>query len=91
MEWTSIIAIYVLFWVLSAFIILPIGIRSHFETGEEMLAGQADGAPSNFRPLQILWRTTALATATFVLFYLNYIYGWISVDDIDLFGARERL
>ena len=28
MSWTSIIAIYALFWVMTAFVILPIGVRT---------------------------------------------------------------
>lgn len=91
MNTTSILAIYVLFWVTAAFIVLPIGIRNHHETGIEMVRGQADGAPVNFRPLRILLLTTLLATAGFGLFYLNYSYGWITLDMIDVFNSRERL
>ena len=91
MQWTSILAIYILFWVLSAFLILPIGIKNHFETGEKMVDGQADGAPTNFRPGNVILRTTILATALFGLFYLNYVNGWVTVDDIDFFDARDRL
>jgi len=91
MELTSIIAIYVLFWVMSAFIILPIGIKSHQESGVELIKGQADGAPVNFRPMRILMFTTILATVLFGLFYINYVNQWITIDDIDFFGARERL
>jgi predicted secreted protein len=46
----AIFAIYFLMWVISAFIMLPFGIRTPDETGEVMLKGQADSAPSNFRP-----------------------------------------
>jgi len=91
MELTSAIAIYVLFWVLSAFVVLPIGIRNRFETGVKPVAGQEHGAPVNFRPWRVLLMTSILATLAFVLFYLNYQYGWITVDDIDIFGSRERL
>lgn len=72
MDWTSILAIYVLFWVISAFIVLPIGIRSHAETGADMVKGQADGAPVNFKPGRVLMFTTLLATLAFfaVLFQL---------------------
>lgn len=91
MEPTSILAIYVLFWVMAAFIVLPIGIRNHHESGIEMVKGQADGAPVNFRPLRVLLLTTLLATAAFGLFYLNYAYGWITLDSIDFFNSRERL
>lgn len=91
MEITSVIAIYVLFWVMAAFIVLPIGIRSHHESGIEMVKGQADGAPVNFRPLRVLLLTTLLATAAFGLFYLNYANGWITLDNIDFFNSRERM
>lgn len=91
MEWTSIIAIYVLFWVLSAFVILPFGIRNHAETGIEMVKGQADGAPVEFKPGRTLLLTTLLATLIFLLFYFNYTNGWITVEDIDFFDSRERL
>jgi len=91
MELTSIIAIYVLFWVTAAFIVLPIGIRNHHETGVEMVKGQSDGAPINFRPWRILLLTTLLATAGFGLFYLNYANGWITHDTIDVFNSRERM
>ena len=83
MNWTSIIAIYVLFWVLSAFIILPIGVRTHEELGLEKTLGQADSAPGNFRPGQVLLRTTALSAVLFALFYVNYVYGWIDRHSFD--------
>ncbi|MEJ6593946.1 DUF1467 family protein [Parasphingorhabdus sp.] len=91
MEITSILAIYILFWVMAAFIVLPIGIRSHHETGIKMVEGQSDGAPVNFRPLRILLLTTLLATAAFGLFYLNYANGWITLDTIDFFNSRENM
>ncbi|GAA0481217.1 hypothetical protein GCM10009096_24180 [Parasphingorhabdus litoris] len=91
MEWTSILAIYVLFWVISAFIILPFGIRNHAETGVEMVKGQADGAPVNFKPGRVLLYTTLLATFAFILFYFNYTNHWVTVEDIDFFGSIERI
>lgn len=91
MELTSILAIYILFWVTAAFIVLPIGIRNHHETGVKMVDGQSDGAPVNFRPVRVLLLTTLLATAAFGLFYLNYANGWITLDNIDIFNSRERM
>ena len=87
MNWTSIIAIYALFWVLSAFVILPIGVRSYEEMGLEKVPGQADGAPGNFRPGVILLRTTLLSAALFGLFYANYVYGWIDRHCFDFLIA----
>ena len=87
MNWTSIIAIYALFWVLSAFVILPIGIRSQEELGIEKVPGQADGVPGNFRPSLILLRTTLLSAAAFGLFYANYSYGWVDRHSFDFLIA----
>ncbi|MEZ5708836.1 MAG: DUF1467 family protein [Blastomonas sp.] len=86
MQWTSMLAIYVLFWVISAFVVLPFGIRSAHELGEELVPGQADGAPGNFRPLRVVIRTTLLAAFAFALFYANYVYGWVGLDDVNFFG-----
>lgn len=86
MQWTSIIAIYALFWVLSAFLVMPFGVRTHEELGEERVAGQADSAPANFRPGRIVLRATIVAAILFGAFYLNYIYGWIDVADLNFFG-----
>jgi predicted secreted protein len=83
MNWVAIIAIYALFWVLSAFVILPLGIRSHEELGLEKIPGQADGAPGNFRPKIVILRTTLLSAILFGLFYANYIYGWIDRHSLD--------
>lgn len=91
MQWTSIIAIYTLIWVLSAFVILPFGIRSHQEAGVDMVKGQSDGAPVEFKPGRTVLLTTALATLVFIFFYFNYTNGWITVEDLDIFGSRDRL
>lgn len=84
MQITSIIAIYALFWVLSAFFLLPFGIRTHDEVGLEKIPGQADSAPVGFRPGQVAMRATLLATVLTGIFVANYEYEWITVDDINL-------
>jgi predicted secreted protein len=86
MQWTSIIAIYALFWVMSAFIVLPFGIRTHEEAGMDKVLGQADSAPANFQPKRIAVRATILAVVLFGLFYANYVSEWIGPDDLDFFG-----
>lgn len=90
MEWSSALAIYALFWVMSGFIVLPFGVRSHDEMDVPQVRGQADGAPANFRPGRVLIRTTLLSAALFALFYLNYVNSWISAGDIDLFSRFGR-
>lgn len=80
MNWYAIFAIYFLMWVICAFIMLPFGIRTPNETGEVLLKGQADSAPSNFRPAVVMLRATILATILFGLYYANYVQGWVTLD-----------
>lgn len=87
MQWTSIAAIYGLFWVLSAFLVMPFGLRTPNEVdGHQVQAGHADSAPVNFRPGRIAVRATLLSAFFTALFYLNYVNGWIDVDDLNFFG-----
>jgi predicted secreted protein len=79
----SAVAIYVLFWVMTAFVILPLNVRSVHEAGAELVPGQEAGAPANFNPSRILIRTTVLATIIFALFYVNYTQGWITTETLD--------
>ncbi len=84
MKWTSILAIYFLFWVMTAFVLLPFGVRTHEEAGEAKVPGQAESAPANFRPGHVALRATAIAAVVTGLYVLNYIQGWIGVDDLDV-------
>lgn len=84
MKWTSIIAIYGLFWVMAAFVVLPFGVRTHDEVGAAKIAGQADSAPANFSPRKIAIRATILSALMFGFFYANYFQQWITVADLDL-------
>ena len=85
MEWTSILAVYFLIWVMSAFMLLPFGVKTADEVGVEKVPGQAESAPINFRPKRILMRATVIAVVLTTIFVLNFEYGWISASDIDIF------
>jgi predicted secreted protein len=85
MKMSSIVAIYALFWVMSAFFFLPFGIKTHDEAGIEKIPGQADSAPANFRPGRVALRATVLAAVLCGLFVANYINGWIEAEDINVF------
>ena len=83
MQITSIAAIYFLFWVMSAFIMLPFGVRTAEEAGIETVPGQAESAPANFRPGKLMVRATIIAALCTALFVANYMQGWITAADID--------
>jgi predicted secreted protein len=80
---TSILAIYLLFWVLSFFLVIPFGVRTDEEAGVERLAGHAESAPHRFSFARAALHATLLSAALFGLYYLNYVYGWIDVDMLD--------
>lgn len=87
MRWTSIVAIYGLFWILSAFLVMPFGLRTPNEVeGHKVEKGHADSAPVNFRPKLIVLRATVLAAVLFGLYYLNYAEQWIRLEDLNFFG-----
>lgn len=90
MAWTSILAIYCLMWVGCAFILLPFGVQTHQEAGEDLVPGQADSAPANFRPGRIAVRATVLAAVLTTLYVANYTYGWIGIDDLNVFGDPPK-
>jgi predicted secreted protein len=85
MKWTSILAIYALFWVMVAFVSLPFGVKTHDEAGVAKVPGQADSAPANFRPGKLALRTTWIAALVTALYVANYLNGWVGVDDINPF------
>ena len=91
MHWTSALAIYVLFWFLPVFLVLPFGVRTAHEAGAEHIPGTAESAPHVFLIGRFFLRTTIVATVMFVLFYLNYIYGWITADMLDWSGVNRRV
>ncbi|WEK46941.1 MAG: DUF1467 family protein [Candidatus Andeanibacterium colombiense] len=86
MRWTSMVAIYALFWVVSAFILLPFGVKTHDEAGIPKIPGQADSAPANFEPRKIAIRATFLGAVLCALYIANYSYGWITASDLNLYG-----
>jgi predicted secreted protein len=83
MRWTSAVAIYALFWVMSAFFVLPFGVKTSDELGETLVHGQAESAPHDFRPGRIAKRATLVSIMLFGLFYANYVNGWVTTGMLD--------
>ncbi|MDP8994397.1 MAG: DUF1467 family protein [Pseudomonadota bacterium] len=76
-------AVYLLFWTMSLFLVLPWGVRTDEEAGVERQKGHAESAPHSFRFGRVALRATLLSAVLFGLFYANWIYGWVSVDMLD--------
>ena len=81
----SILAIYFLFFAASAFFLLPFGVRTSEEVGEEWVPGQAESAPHRFDLPRHLIKAAVIAAMLFALYYANWAYGWITADDLDFY------
>ena len=83
MKWTSILAIYILFWTLSLFLVLPFGVRTAEEEGTKASPGHAESAPHRFSFGKAALRATILGAVLTGLYVANYIFGWITVEQLD--------
>lgn len=86
MSWGAIVAIYFLFWISAAFLMLPFGVRTDDEAGTARVPGQADSAPHRFDLKRHLARAAVLGAAMFALYYANWQFGWVTVDDLDFYN-----
>ncbi len=88
MAFTSIVAIYFLFFSFTVFLLLPFGVRTDEEAGTAKVAGQADSAPHKFDLKRHLVKSAIVAALLFALYYANWTYGWITPDDLDFYHPR---
>ena len=88
MRWTSMVAIYALFWAFSVFLVLPFGVKTSQEVGAAHIPGTAESAPHEFHVGRLARRVTIVATALFVLFQLNYRYGWVTQQTLTFFNLE---
>ena len=79
------IAIWFLFFVAVAFVSLSFGVRTSEEVGGEKVAGQADSAPHRFDVRRHVLRSAVIATLAFVLYDLNWTYGWVGIENFDFY------
>jgi predicted secreted protein len=86
MKFTSILAIYFLFFVASAFFLLPFGVRTDEEVGAERIAGQADSAPHGFDLQRHLVKAAVVGAVLFAIYYANWHFGWIAAEDLDFYN-----
>ncbi|MDO7842436.1 DUF1467 family protein [Sphingomonas immobilis] len=84
MAWTSALAIWFLFCSLSVFLVLPFGVRTSGEAGVPLVPGQAESAPANFRPGRTAMRVLIVGTALWGVFMLNYTFGWVTPQMVDV-------
>lgn len=76
------IAVFYVMWWIVLIAVLPWGVKTAQETGEQGVAGQATSAPQNPMMLKKVVWTTIVTTLLFCLFKANIDYGWITIDDL---------
>jgi predicted secreted protein len=86
MKWTSVLAIYFLFFCFSAFLLLPFGVKTHEEVGAKLVPGQADSAPHKFDLPRHLMRAAVVAAFLTALYVANYQFGWVTIEDLDFYN-----
>ena len=82
MKWTSALAIFSLFWVFSAFFVLPFHGRREADDAVALVPGQEPGAPATFRPGRVMLQMTVVSAVVFVAYYVAYTQGWFNPDAI---------
>ena len=86
MKPASAAAIYFLFLVASAFILLPFGVKTDEEACTPKVPGQADSAPHRFSFGRHMLKSALLAAVLFALYYANWVYGWVGIEDVDFYN-----
>ena len=89
MKFTSIIAIYFLFFAGSAFILLPFGVKTTEDRRRTRLPGQAESAPHQFDISRHLMKAAILGAILFAIYYANWTYGWITTDELDFYNPPQ--
>ncbi len=85
MQIGSVVAIYFLFFVLAAFVLLPFGVKTDEEAGTAKVPGQADSAPHRFDLKRHLAKAAVVGAVLTALYIANYHYGWIEIGDLDFY------
>ncbi|MFN7174329.1 MAG: DUF1467 family protein [Thermaurantiacus tibetensis] len=78
MKWYSLLALYLLFWTFTFFLVLPWGVKTSAEAGEPLVPGQAPSAPHAPMLKRKVVVTTLLSAVFFLLFWANWELGWIT-------------
>ena len=85
------LAIYFIIWWIVLFAMLPFGVRTSEEAGEEGGAGFAESAPHRPRLLPKMLATTVVSAIVFAGVYAVIIHHVIRLDDIPFFPRYEAV
>ena len=81
MTWYNNFVAFIIIYMVMLFCVLPIGVKTADEAGEEKLPGQADSAPTNPR---LGFKFLLCFAISSVIFGIYYVVGYY-----DLLGAHD--
>lgn len=85
------LAIYFIIWWIVLFAMLPIGVRTTEEVGEERAPGFADSAPHRPRLLAKMLATTVVSAIVFAGVYAIMVHRVITLDEIPFFPRYDAV
>ena len=81
MQFVTSFAVYFIFWWITLFAMLPIGLRTQ-EDDQSVVNGSVKSAPSRFRGLRIFIITTVVSAVLFAIWHVvTQVYGF-GVDSL---------
>jgi predicted secreted protein len=87
MSWTTALAIYFVAWWIVLFLVLPFGVRSQHETGEEVVPGTDPGAPAMPRLLRVVALNTVITAILCGFFFWLFLTRRLTFEDfVTLWG-----
>ncbi len=85
------LAIYFVIWWIVLFAMLPIGVRTSEEAGEETAPGNAESAPHMPNLLPKAVATTVISSIVFAALYAIIVHHVITLDQIPFFPRYEHV
>lgn len=86
MGWVTGILVYGVIWWMVFFMTLPVGVRSHDESDDEIVPGTHSSAPVT----PAIWRKV-LATTVIALVVWGFFYLAVSEDWLDIEGSARKI
>jgi len=82
--------LYLVFWFMTLFVILPLRLKTQGESGD-VAPGTSSSAPENPNLKRKFRLVTIVATALWIPVVFVIYKGWITVEDIDVFNRCHGL
>ncbi len=82
----SMLAIYFIIWWLVLFAVLPFGVRSQEEAGDDIEPGSMPGAPSRPMLVRKAIATTIVSAIIFAAVYWVLVHSGLTLDDVPIPG-----